>query len=137
MTAKPKLRFLYLEADAESRKTVTTMLGRSNIEVIVAKTADEAWRLAMNQNFDLYLLDGLLPGGDSLDLCQNLREQTPNTPILFYSELAFQADIQEGLGAGADAYLVKPYDRDLSETVLDTVRNGRTVSSFTDQSSQF
>jgi CheY-like chemotaxis protein len=46
---------------------------------------------------------------------------SPETPILFYSGLAGQDDIQEGLTAGAQGYLVKPYFGNLAETVTQTV----------------
>ncbi len=128
--SKGKMRFLYLEADAESRRMVTFMLSQSNIEVVLADTVTEAWRLANSQNFDLFLLDGLFPGGNSLNLCRKLREYAPNTPILFYSAMGFQSDIQNGLDAGANAYLVKPYEGDLSETVLNTILNAKSLISF-------
>lgn len=120
-----KTRVLYLEDDEDAREMVTFMLGQSDIEVAPAITAEEAWRLAKAQRFDLYLLDGMLPCGDSLDLCRDLRDYDPFTPILFYSAMAFDTDIKNGMAAGANGYLVKPYSGDLSETVLDTIRNAQ------------
>lgn len=124
--AKPtELSVLYLEDDADTRAMVTFILERSNIEVVVAETAAEAWDLATDRSFDLYLLDGLLPNGNSLDLCRDLRKYAPCKPIVFYTALAFQGDIEKGMAAGANAYLVKPYFGNLSQTVLETVRGSR------------
>lgn len=118
MSDPQKIRVLYLEDDEDSRELVSFMLGLSGINVETAVTVKEAERAAMTRNFDLYLLDGLLPCGDSLELCRTLRQSDPIKPIVFYTALGFQADVQKGLAAGATAYLVKPYSGDLSETVL-------------------
>ncbi|MEO7675091.1 MAG: response regulator, partial [Pyrinomonadaceae bacterium] len=61
--------------------------------------------------------------GDSLDLCRQLRQSAPATPIIFYSALGFPSDIRNGLEAGANAYLVKPYSGDLAETILQTIQS--------------
>lgn len=118
MSDPRNIRVLYLEDDEDSREMVRFMLGLSGIDVETALTVEEAERAAMTRNFDLYLLDGLLPCGDSLELCRTLRQFDPIKPIVFYTALGFQADVQKGLAAGANAYLIKPYSGDLSETVL-------------------
>ncbi len=118
MSDPQKIRVLYLEDDGDSRELVSFMLGLSGIDVETALTVEQAERAATSGNFDLYLLDGLLPCGDSLELCRTLRQSDPMKPIVFYTALGFQADVQKGLAAGATAYLVKPYSGDLSETVL-------------------
>jgi DNA-binding response OmpR family regulator len=58
--------------------------------------------------FDLYILDNWLPDGDGVDLCRNIREFDPHTPILFNSAAAYARDIREAIRAGAQSYLVKP-----------------------------
>jgi len=65
----------------------------------------------------LYLLDTRFPEGSGLDLCKQLREFNPQTPIVFYSGDARETEKAKGLAAGADAYLVKPD----SDTVLPTI----------------
>ena len=122
MTAVPKIRVLYLEDDEDSREMVTFMLNLAGIEVASVTSSKDAARLAKSDVYDLYLLDGLLPTGDSLQLCRDLRAENPSTPIIFYSALGFQSDIQKGLEAGANDYLVKPYNGDLSEAVLRAVQ---------------
>lgn len=124
MDMPTQLKVLFLEDDADTRDLVAFTLRRSGIDVVLAKTATEAWTLANNETFDLYLLDGLIPDGDSIELCRNLREASPSKPIVFYSGLAFKADIQRGLDAGANRYLVKPFDGNLAETILQTINGG-------------
>lgn len=119
------IRVLYLEDDEDSVEMVTFMLSLSGIDVVAASTSKEAANLAKTENFDLYLLDGLLPCGNSLELCRELREYAPSTPIVFYSALGFQTDVQKGLEAGATAYLVKPYSGDLSQTILKIIGDAK------------
>ena len=129
MTKADTVRVLYLEDDEDARDMVTFILNSSGIEVVAAEASDEAARLAKRGNFDLYLLDGLLPSGDSLELCRELRRLAPSTPIIFYSALGFPSDIKNGLAAGANLYLVKPYSGDLAETVLNTIQMAVTTPS--------
>ncbi len=111
-------RILYVENNEDAFFMVSVLLEFSNIKVVNAKTVAEAWRLAHNENFDLFLLDSLLPDGNGLDLCRRLRQYAPHTPVLFYSANAFETDKQKGFEAGANAYLAKPCVNDLSETIL-------------------
>ena len=101
-------RVLYLEDDEDTVEMVTFMLV-SGIDVIAVSSSKEAARLAKSEPFDLYLLDGLLPTGNSFELCRELRRHDASVPVIFYSALGFPADIKQGAEAGADAYLVKPY----------------------------
>lgn len=125
-----KAHVLYLEDDADSIELVKFLLGAADIAVTSVESGDEALRLAETGNFDLFLLDGLLPSGYSFDLCPKLRAAAPGTPIVFYTALGFPADVRQGADAGADAYLVKPYGGDLADTlgrIIDKAR-GRAVT---------
>lgn len=115
-------RVLYAEDNEDSRDLVKIMCEMSGIEVVTAKTIAEAWRTAQNQHFDLYLLDSRFPDGDGLDLCRRLRSFAPFAPILFYSGNAYQADKKNGLAAGANGYLTKPYMGNLAETILQSIK---------------
>ncbi len=115
-------RVLYVENNEDAFYMVKVLLGMSNIDVIVAKTLAEAWQFAKSEHFDLYMLDSRLPDGSGFDLCRDLRQFAPYTPILFYSASAFETDKQMGLNAGANAYLTKPYIHDLVETVLLSIK---------------
>ena len=94
----------------------------ADIDVFQSSSVDHAWKRALTESFDLYLLDGKVKDGATLGLCGKLHEFAPDTPILFYSGLAGQADIQSGMAAGAKGYLVKPYFGNLGETITNTVR---------------
>jgi CheY-like chemotaxis protein len=96
---------------------LTHLLGRSNYEVITAGSIHDALRLIETEEFDLYILDKRLPDGSGLDLCRKFTEVTPHIPIIFYSGDAYALHRQEGLCAGAEAYVSKPEIDKLIKTV--------------------
>lgn len=114
---------LFLEDDADTREMVKFSLEQAGIKVITAQTIGEAWLAAVGHDIDLYLLDGLIPNGNSLKLCRQIRELKPDKPIVFYSGLAYEADIKRGMEAGADGYIVKPFHGDLAREVLALIRH--------------
>jgi DNA-binding response OmpR family regulator len=66
----------------------------------------------------LYLLDTRFPEGSGLDLCKQLRDSNPQTPIVFYSGDARETEKAKGLSAGADAYLVKTNTDTVTATIF-------------------
>jgi DNA-binding response OmpR family regulator len=125
MNPLKQTRVLYADDNEDSRFMVSTMLGFADIEVTTAQTIAEAWRLGQAANFDLYLLDSRFPDGSGLDLCRMLHEYAPQTPVLFYSGDVYEKDVRNGLAAGADGYLAKPYMHDLGTTILRTIANAQ------------
>ena len=86
-----------------------------------AQSMAEGWKLAQSNYFDLCLLDSRLPDGSGYELCQRICADIPNLPVVFYSGCAFDEDRQQGLAAGASAYLVKPNDLDRIEGVISSL----------------
>lgn len=118
MKQTKRLSVLYAEDNEDSGVMLMTLLGLSDIDVWLARSVKEAFQSAQNKHFDLYLLDSIFPDGSGFDLCQKLREFTPQTPIVFYSGAAFETDKQKGLQAGADAYLIKPEVNTVTSTIF-------------------
>lgn len=122
-------RILYAEDNEDACLMVSLLCKFEDIEVVAVRTIAEAWQLSQTEHFDLYLLDLQFSDGDGLDLCRRLREYASNTPILIYSGNAYETDKQNGLAAGANAYLTKPYLEDLGETIRQTIeRKSNNVS---------
>lgn len=121
-------RVLYAEDNEDACFMVTMLCDFAGIKVITSRTVAEAWQLAQMETFDLYLLDSRFPDGDGLDLCRRLREFAPHTPILMYSGDAYKTDKDQGMLAGADAYLTKPYLGNLPETILQTIENRKRLA---------
>ena len=116
------LRVLYAEENVDCCLMLSTLLGFSDIKIQPAHTLTEALRLAQTEEFDLYLLDTRFPEGSGFDLCRQLRQSNPQTPIIFYSGDAYEADKAKGLAAGAIAYFTKPNFADLAATILQNTK---------------
>ncbi|HVQ37640.1 MAG TPA: response regulator, partial [Pyrinomonadaceae bacterium] len=123
----PKLRVLYVDNDRDSCAMLIELLCLSGIRCQSADSAAEAWRMIPAQRFDLYMLQAWLPDVDGFRLCSQLRASYSKIPILFYSAAAYPSDRQKGLGAGADAYLVKPYVENLASTISGLITEAREV----------
>jgi DNA-binding response OmpR family regulator len=114
----PDTRILLVEDHSDTRELFEVFLAQSKYEVETASTINEALQIAGANSFGLFIFDAVLPDGSGVDLCRSVRQFDERTPILFCSGLAYEADIKNALGAGAQAYLVKPVDlADLTESV--------------------
>jgi OmpR-family two-component system manganese-sensing response regulator len=101
-----RARILLVDDEEDARDLATLTL--TEYTLICARDFDEGLRIAKRGYFDLYILDCWLPDKSGVELCHAIREFDPHTPILFYTAAAYKKDIEEGLQAGAQAYLVKP-----------------------------
>jgi DNA-binding response OmpR family regulator len=108
MLSNPRPRVLCVDDDEDSRVMLTTLLRLALIEAKAVGTAAQALSSIQAERFDLYLLDSRLPDLDGFELCRRIRDFDPQTPILFFSGAAYEADKKRGIEAGADAYVIKP-----------------------------
>ena len=123
----PGPQILFTEDDADTREMVAFLLTKSNCNVVLADSNDEALYLAQANHFDLYMIDNWITGESGISLCRKLREFDPTTPILFYSGAAYESDKQEAFASGAQTYLVKPVDNDeLVATVFRLIEEAKT-----------
>ena len=103
-------RILLVEDHDDTREFLVVLLAHSKYQVETASTISDALKLVETHPFSLFIFDSLLPDGSGVELCRRVRKFNQQTPIIFYSGLAFETDIRNALGAGAQAYLVKPVD---------------------------
>jgi DNA-binding response OmpR family regulator len=82
-------------------------------------TVSNAEQVIADKPFDIYVLDNWLPDGSGLDLCTWIRSSDSSTPIIFTSAIAQRHEIDRAIEAGANRYIVKPYEPD---TLLRTVK---------------
>lgn len=115
----PQRRILLVDYDTDNCKMMANLLGVSEYQITSAHTMTEGLRLAQNNSFDLCLLESRLSDGSGYELCQRIRAFDPGMPIVFYSGAAYERDRQQGLEAGAQAYLIKPNDLDRIENVVE------------------
>ena len=80
----------------------------SGFEVEIENEGTVGLKRALSENFDMFILDLMLPGIDGFDICRQIRE-TKNTPILMVSAKKDDIDKIRGLGLGADDYITKPF----------------------------
>lgn len=80
----------------------------SGFDVEVEHDGSRGLERALNGNFDMYILDLMLPGVDGFEICRRIRE-VKNTPILMVSAKKDDIDKIRGLGLGADDYITKPF----------------------------
>lgn len=115
------VKVLFVDDNDDTCTMITLLLGAAKIDVEVAKTVDDVWKICTQHDIDLFLLDGQLEKENTLGLCSQLRQHAPTTPILFYSGKVLKDDIEKGIEAGADDYLTKPYFGDLGGAVLNAI----------------
>lgn len=104
---------LYIEDHDDTRELVTLVLAERNYRVTTGSTLADAFKLAGQHHFDLYMLDSRLPDGSGIDLCKRLREFNTGIPIMFLSGAAYEADKETAINSGAQSYLIKPVDLDV------------------------
>jgi DNA-binding response OmpR family regulator len=103
------LRILVIEDEAKISHALKEGLERAQHEVAITRTGEEGFYLASTQNFDLLLLDLMLPGRDGLEILRTLRARGLKTPVMILTARDALSDRVQGLDTGADDYLVKPF----------------------------
>ena len=99
---------LFVEDDATICKSLPPILETYGYKVKNVNTYMQAIQTIKADNFDLYLIDIHIPGGDGFELCRMIRKQE-NTPVIFLTGVNDEASIVFGLGLGADDYITKPF----------------------------
>ena len=101
-------RILIVEDEASIAELEKDYLELSGFEVEIELTGDGGLVKALTGNYDLLILDLMLPGVDGFEICRKVRE-VQNTPILMVSARKDDIDKIRGLGLGADDYMTKPF----------------------------
>jgi two-component system, OmpR family, response regulator len=104
------MRLLLVEDDHKLARALQRGLRLEGYAVDVASTGEEALAQADGADYDAVVLDLMLPGLDGFAVCEALRRDQPRLPVLILTARAEVADRIRGLDAGADDYLVKPFD---------------------------
>jgi DNA-binding response OmpR family regulator len=114
-------RALCVDDDEDSREMLTARLRLALIEVKTVGTAVQALAAMQTERFDVCVLDATLPDLDGFELCRRMRDFDRDTPILFFSGAAYDADRKKAIDAGANAYVVKPEIDSLVQTITQLV----------------
>jgi DNA-binding response OmpR family regulator len=106
------MRILIVEDDDRIAAPVADDLRRQHHAVDIAEDGDLGLAFARSGVYDVILLDVLLPGKSGVEICRTLRGERSTAMIIMVTARDATADVVDGLDAGADDYLVKPFDLD-------------------------
>lgn len=101
-------RILIVEDEESIAELEKDYLELSGFDVEIENNGDSGLKRAMSEEFDMYILDLMLPDVDGFEICRSIRE-SKNTPILMISAKKDDIDKIRGLGLGADDYMTKPF----------------------------
>jgi DNA-binding response OmpR family regulator len=122
------MRVLLIEDDRKAARLLSKGLQEEGFVVDVASTGEDGEEQAALNEYDVVILDWLLPGRDGLAVCRALRASGNSTPILMLTARDSVADRVSGLGTGADDYLTKPFALDeLLARIQALLRRSRSV----------
>ena len=107
------MRVLLIEDDVAISRLLKEGLEDESYAVDVAHDGSEGYRTAVADEYDVIILDIMLPGMNGYEVCRALRNDGNKTPILMLTARDAERDIVEGLDTGADDYLAKPFSFDV------------------------
>lgn len=106
------MRVLIIEDNPKMAAAIQKGLQANGFAADVSHTGFDGEDLAAVEPYDVVLLDLMLPDRDGVEVCRNLRRRCVDTPIIMLTALSTTEDKIEGLDAGADDYLTKPFEFD-------------------------
>ena len=109
------MRILIAEDDLVSRKMLEATLARWGYEVVITRDGEAAWEALQRPDAPgIAILDWMMPGLDGVEVCRRLRARQADDPtyVILLTAKGNTADVVSGLQAGADDYVVKPFDRE-------------------------
>lgn len=104
------MKFLLIEDDERVAELIKRGLQEQGYEVTLAYDGLMGKKMALNNKYDLIITDIILPKMNGLDLCKQIRQANADIPIIMLTALGTTDDKVEGFDAGANDYLVKPFD---------------------------
>ncbi len=105
------MRVLLVEDDSATAKSIDLMLQSEGFVVDTTDLGEDGLEIGKLYDYDIIILDLMLPDIDGYEVLRRLRAARVNTPILILSGLTEQENKIKGLGTGADDYLTKPFDK--------------------------
>lgn len=109
MTTQSRSRILVVEDDYQVAEILTRHLTEAGFDVSHAADGNKGMTSALNENYDLVILDLVLPGKEGTEICRAIRSRGQRTKIMMLSSLREEHDKVAGLEIGADDYVTKPF----------------------------
>ena len=127
------MKILVAEDDRDSRELLSWILQKLGYQVVAAVNGKEAWEAFRRGRFRIVISDVLMPELDGLEFCRRIRKhkQSKYTYVIIVTALIGKKDYLEGMEAGADDFVTKPFDPDELKARL---RVAERIISFQEQS---
>lgn len=106
--AKPS-RILLVEDDSSFAKLLLAYLSNQGYDVVWAPNADSGYDKFITEEFDLLLIDVVMPGKDGYSLAEQIRQVNKQIPLVFLTARSLKDDYLKGFDVGADDYITKPF----------------------------
>ncbi len=103
-----QVKVLVVDDEDRIRRLLKMYLERENFRIEEASDGDQALHMALNNNYEVILLDLMMPGKDGIEVCRELREYKA-TPVVMLTAKGEEANRVQGFEVGADDYIVKPF----------------------------
>ena len=131
MNAEQK-KILIVEDDFNFGNILKDYLILNDYQVVLAKNGIEGMEKFQNENFDLCILDVMMPFKDGFTLGKEIREKNENIPLFFLSAKNLKEDVLKGFKIGADDYLAKPFDSEVLLAKIKAILNRKNLANFPD-----
>jgi OmpR-family two-component system manganese-sensing response regulator len=105
-----EMKILLVDDETELSDPLSRILLQEGYQVDIANDGAAGMNLALQNQYDLLILDWMLPHQSGIEICQSVRSQLISTPVLLLTAKDTLDDRVDGLDAGADDYLVKPFE---------------------------
>ena len=128
-------KILIVEDDPNFGSILKDYLSLNEYDIVLAKNGIEGYEKFKNDNFDLCILDVMMPFKDGFTLAKEIREKNDSIPIIFLTAKNLKEDVLKGFKLGADDYITKPFDSDvlLAKIKVFLNRNQKPASKESDE----
>jgi len=133
---KVNRKILLVEDDTNFGIVLKDYLIMNDFEVILAKNGMEGFEKFKKDNFDMCILDVMMPYKDGFTLAREIRDKNENVPIIFLTAKNMKEDVLKGYKSGADDYLNKPFDSEVLLYKIKAIMQRKITESLAD-SKQF
>ena len=104
-----KKKVLLCEDDENLGMLLSEYLQAKNYETRLCKDGDEGYKEFLKNKYDICVLDVMMPKKDGFSLCKDIKQVTPEMPVIFLTAKALKEDVIDGFKLGADDYITKPF----------------------------